>query len=166
MTWFEASRESQAVVRASPERIWAILTDPGLVAEMTPFVRAITEDGDHWRWDLATIPGLGVSIAPSFTVRMEFDEPRRIGFRHDPPDGERERAGADGTYVLEEVETGTRLSIDLATKVDLPLARLASPAVSATMRAVLAEMGRRFSSNLLEHLDTTADELPEDLREG
>ena len=163
MTWFEASRRSSAVVHASREEVWAVLVDPALVASMTPFVRSIEADGDHWRWDLATIPGLGVSVAPSFTVQMVFDEPERIDFQHDPPEGRRERAAVHGSYVLREDQKGTALSIDLTTRVDLPLARMASPAVSATMRAVLADMGRRFSARLLEHLDTTAEELPDDL---
>ncbi len=164
MTWFEASRQSSAVVHASRQDIWTVLVDPDLVATMTPFVRSIEADGDHWRWDLASIPGLGTSIAPSFTVRMELQEPERIDFRHDPPEGRRERAAVQGSYLLRPHDDGTALSIDLTTRVDLPLARLASPAVTATMRAVLADMGRRFSARLLERLDTTAEGLPDDLR--
>lgn len=148
-------------MHATPEEIWAVLEDPGLVAKMTPFVKSISSDGTHWMWDLDTIPGLGVSLAPSFTVRMDFDEPHRIDFEHDPPEGSSETAGVSGHYVLDEVQDGTHLGIDLTVKVDLPLSKLTSPAVTTAMSGVLAEMGRRFSKNLLEHLGTTADDVPD-----
>jgi hypothetical protein len=100
---------------------------------------------------MARIPVLGVSVAPSFTERMTFDEPRRIDFTHDPESGQ-EKAGVEGTYELEEVEGGTRLSIDLDICVDLPLPGIARGAVERAMRGVIAAMGRRFAANLLRHL--------------
>jgi carbon monoxide dehydrogenase subunit G len=152
MTWFEASTRSEAVVTADREAVWDVLVDPAAIADMTPLVRTIEVSGDHWRWQLQKVPGLGVSLAPSFTVRLELDEPHRIAFVHDPPDGERERAGVDGEYLLTEHERGTHLSIDLGARVDLPLSRLARPAVTATMRRVIDSMGAGFSRALLERL--------------
>jgi hypothetical protein len=90
-------------------------------------------------------------VAPSFTERMSFDEPRRIGFTHDPQSGP-EKAGVEGTYLLEEVDGGTRLSIDIDICVDLPLPGLSRGAVERAMRGVIGLMGRRFASNLLTHL--------------
>lgn len=153
MTWFSATRSIAAVVTADRERVWSVLSDPQAVAEMTPLVRRIDVDGDHWTWVMDEVPGLGISIAPTFTVRMDADEPSRISFTHDPPEGRRERAGVEGTYDLAERTEGTRLAMDLAVRVDLPLNRLAKPAVRTAMDGVLAGMGRGFSRNLLDRLD-------------
>ena len=117
----------------------------------------IDVEGDHWRWSISEVPGLGVSLAPSFTVLMETDEPERIAFTHDPPEGRRERAGVEGVYTLEDVEhdgsPATRLGIELTVRVDLPLAKVAKPAVKAAIDGVLASMGRGFSKGLLKRLD-------------
>lgn len=152
MTWFEARRTSEAVVSADRRAVWDALVDPDAIASMTPLVERIEAVGDHWHWQLQNVPGLGVSLAPAFTVRFETDEPQRIEFVHDPPDGRRERAGVDGVYLLAEVPEGTHLKIDLGVRVDLPLPRLARPAVATTMQGVLASMGKGFSSALLDRL--------------
>ena len=39
---------------------------------------------------------LGIEVAPSFPEQLTFDEPSRITYRHAPPTGQTERAGADG----------------------------------------------------------------------
>jgi carbon monoxide dehydrogenase subunit G len=133
--------------------IWAALTDPALVAELTPFVRRITADGDHWHWELSGLKVLGVGVAPAFTELMVLDEPQRIEFRHDPPDGESERSGVEGWYELTEVDQGTRLVTSLEITLDLPLPRASSRAVKAAMGRVVDQMGERFSKGLLAHLD-------------
>lgn len=153
MTWFTATRTSEAVVTAEQQQVWDVLNDPAEVARLTPLVRRIEVDGDHWRWSMDEVPGLGVSIAPAFTVRMESDEPSRLSFTHDPPEGERERAGVEGVYTLTEHEQGTLLDIDLEVRVDLPLAKIAKPAVKTAMDGVLATMGRGFGRALLDRLD-------------
>lgn len=152
MGWFETSSESDAIVRAGREDVWAALVDPDLLPRLTPFLRRIEVDGDHWRWELTRIPILGASLQPTFTEKMTFDEGTRIDYRHDPPAGIRERAGVDGWYHLKDVEGGTHLAISLGVRVDLPVSRVAKPAVLASMKGVLAGMGRRFSANLLDHL--------------
>ena len=152
MTWFSATRTSEAVVTADREQVWAVLSDPDEVARLTPLVRRIDVDGRHWRWSMEEIPGLGISLAPAFTVLMEADEPSRIAFTHDPPEGARERAGVEGTYTLEPHASGTRLDIHVKVRVDLPLNRLAKPAVRTAMEGVLATMGRGFGRNLLDRL--------------
>lgn len=156
MSWFSARTEAEAVVAAEPERIWAALTDPVLLPELTPFLDSIDTDGDRWTWHLGRIPLLGVSVAPAFTVAMTFRPHERIEFVHAPPDGVRERAGTNGWYDLTEVADGTHLATSLEVEVDLPLARIASPAVTAAMRGVLKQMGDRFSRNLLQHLGLPA----------
>lgn len=152
MTWFSAKRTSFAVVTADRQQVWSLLSDPDAVAAMTPLVRRIEVDGDHWRWSMEEVPGVGLSLAPAFTVRLEADEPERIAFTHDPPAGARERAGVDGTYLLAEHAQGTRLDIELVVRVELPISRLAKPAVRTAMDGVLASMGRGFGRNLLTRL--------------
>lgn len=152
MTRFSADTRAQAVVAAPRAEIWAALTDPALVAEMTPFVRRITADGDHWRWEMAGLTVLGVGVAPAFTEKMTYDEPERIEFRHDPPAGATERSAVEGWYRLEEAEGGTRLTTALEITVDLPLPKVSARAVRTTMNAVIDQMGERFSTNLLAHL--------------
>jgi carbon monoxide dehydrogenase subunit G len=151
MTRFSARDRSTEVVQADQGALWKALTDPDLLPRLTPYLHSIDAEGDLWRWNMARIPVLGVSVAPSFTERMTFDEPRRIDFTHDPESGQ-EKAGVEGTYELEEVEGGTRLSIDLDICVDLPLPGIARGAVERAMRGVIAAMGRRFAANLLRHL--------------
>src|SRR6478609_2720298 len=155
MTRFSADTRAEAVVTAPRAEIWAALTDPALVAELTPFVRRITEDGDHWRWELSGLKVLGVGVEPAFTELMTYDEPERIEFRHDPPDGESERSGVEGWYELTEVDEGTRLVTSLEITLDLPLPRASSRAVKSAMGRVIDQMGERFSKNLLAHLGAT-----------
>jgi carbon monoxide dehydrogenase subunit G len=151
VTRFTAHDRSTEVVKADQAALWKALTDPDLLPRLTPYLHSIDADGDRWRWNMARIPVLGISVAPSFTERMTFDEPRRIEFTHDPESGQ-EKAGVEGTYELEEVEGGIRLSIDIDICVDLPLPGMARGAVERAMGGVIAVMGRRFAANLLRHL--------------
>jgi carbon monoxide dehydrogenase subunit G len=148
LTIFTATNTSNGVVAADRSAIWRLLTDPAKLAEMTPLLDHIEADGDRWRWVMTRIPILGISIAPAFTERMIFTPEERIAFTHAPPDGKPERASAEGTYHLTEVEGGTHLAIDLKLCVELPLPRMAKRAVDGVMDKVMAHMGDRFAANL------------------
>ena len=111
---------------------------------------------------MSRIPVLGVSVAPSFTEKMIFDPEERIAFEHAPPDGKPERAAAEGWYVLEEVESGTKLSIKLELCVELPLPKASKRAVQRVMDGVMRRMGERFATNLLRELHATAVASPSD----
>jgi carbon monoxide dehydrogenase subunit G len=152
MTRFSATTESTAVVAADRDDIWRVLTDPALLAELTPLLRGIDADGDLWRWQMSGLEVLGVGFSPAFTERMSWEPGRRIGFTHEPPRGVAEQAGAEGHYELSDVPGGTRLAILLRLDVELPLPRLAAPAVRSVMGATMRVMGDRFSVNLLDHL--------------
>lgn len=152
MNRFSATNSSVAVVQADREAIWAALTDPDLLPELTPLLRDIDATGDLWRWEMAKVDVLGVKFSPCFTERMSFDAPHRIEYTHAPPAGAVERTGAEGWYELVEVDEGTRLRISLTVHVELPLARAARPAVTRVMSAVMARTGDRFAVNLLRHL--------------
>ncbi len=152
MTTFTAATRADAVIDASRDRVWSALTDPEVVAALTPFVRTIRAHGDHWCWEMTGLKVAGIGVAPSFTERMSYDEPSRIEFRHDPPPGSTERSAVEGWYALAEHEAGTRLDTSLEISLDLPLPRAARGAVRATMCRVIDQMGERFSKNLLAHL--------------
>ena len=153
MATFTATTRNREVVPAGRAEIWAALTDPTLLPELTPYLDKITVDGDHWRWEMSRLPVLSVVVAPSFTELMEFDDHSRIGFTHDPPEGQREQAAAEGSYHLEDAGPGkTDLSIELTLQVDLPLPRAAAPAVRRVMKGVMDRMGQKFAMNLMAHL--------------
>jgi carbon monoxide dehydrogenase subunit G len=152
MNVFSATTDSEAVVKADRQAIWAALTDPEVLPRLTPLLRRIETDGDLWRWEMSRIGVLGASISPCFTERMHFDSPERIEYTHEPPAGRHEHTSAEGWYQLDEVEGGTRLRISLTLSVELPLARAAAPAVRRVMRTAMARTGDRFAVNLLRHL--------------
>jgi carbon monoxide dehydrogenase subunit G len=156
VTLFEAGTHAEAVVLAPQQDIWDVLVDPDLVARFTPFVKRISADGAHWRWEMGGLEVLGKSVAPAFTERMVFTEPDRIEFHHDPPEGVKEKSWVEGWYDLAPVPDdqggGTALVTDLTISLDLPLPGVARPAVKATMGKVIDTMGDRFSANLLAHL--------------
>jgi hypothetical protein len=91
MARFSATTRNQAVVPAERAEIWRALTDPTLLPRLTPYLDRISVDGDRWRWEMSRLPVLSVSVAPSFTERMDFDPQERIDFTHAPPEGVDER---------------------------------------------------------------------------
>ncbi len=153
LTTFSSRNVSEAVVPAAVSDIWAVVSDPGALADLTPLVQRIDADGDTWVWHLSGISALGVTVAPSFTEHMTFETERAIRFQHRPPDGHSERAGAHGTYELEEVaDDVTRLAIDLTLCVELPLPKLTRRAVTKVMATTMQRTGDRFASNLYRRL--------------
>jgi len=150
---FRSRNRSRGDVPVSRERVWEVLTDPEALTELTPLLAGITTDGDRWCWQLVGIRALGVEVAPSFTEQMTFAAPSRIEFRHDPPPGSSERAGADGVYELTELAPDrTHLSIDLTIHVDLPLPALSRRAVEKVMDATMARTGDAFAERLARRL--------------
>ncbi|MGA8851614.1 MAG: hypothetical protein WB508_07820 [Aeromicrobium sp.] len=152
MTWFTSSRESEAVLAAERSAIWEILTDPDAIVRLTPFLESIDATDDTWVWHLGGIDVLGIEISPSFTEKMTYDEGRQIDFNHAPPQGADEKAGAEGRYTLTDTDDGTHLAISLEVSVDLPLPKFSSPAVSTTMKTVIASMGNGFAKRLEKEL--------------
>ncbi|HSP04836.1 MAG TPA: SRPBCC family protein [Acidimicrobiales bacterium] len=153
MTCFSTRNVSNGDVPVPRSAVWEVLTDPQCLTEMTPLLDGITVDGDRWCWQLSGIRALGIEVAPSFTEQMTFDEPSRITYRHAPPAGQTERAGADGVYELTEVGPDrTHLSIDITLHVDLPLPALSRRAVERVMAASIARTGEVFAERLYRHL--------------
>lgn len=152
MTTFSTRNASVEAVSAPLGDVWAAMSQPDLLASLTPLVARIEADGDTWVWCLSGIDAMGVSIAPCFTEAMTLEEPNRIEFRHAPPADTEERAGADGAYLLREFDGGTILDIDLAMHVELPLPALSRGAVERVMARSTQAAGDRFFANLLAHL--------------
>lgn len=147
---FASTNHSREVVPADRADIWAAITDPDVLTDLTPLLHRIDTRGDRWVWHLMGINALGVEIAPSFTETMAFDPKERIDFRHAPPDdGPRERAGADGVYLLEDHDDGTLLDIRITLHVELPLPRASRRAVEGVMQQSMERTGDRFGRNLL-----------------
>lgn len=156
MTVFRHKLTSTATITASREQVWAALTDPDLVARITPQVSGITADGDHWTWQMSGFEAVGVKLAPCFRVKMSYHEPERISWVGDPAPGSKDRVTTDGLYTLGEAAGGnTDLYIELVVKADLPLPGLSKAAVTTAMGRTMAVMGDRFSKNLLDHLGAT-----------
>lgn len=153
MTWFSSRNVSLSTVPAEVDAIWDLITDPDMLAELTPLVTSIEADGSLWTWALAGIEGLGVKIEASFTERMTFTERSQIVFAHEPAAGSKERAAVEGVYDLEpDGNDATRLRVDLTLKVDLPLPRLSRKAVEGVMGSTMRLTGQKFAENLYEHL--------------
>jgi len=150
---FRSRNRSHGEVPAPRQRVWEVLTDPEALTELTPMLAGIEVHGDRWCWQLAGIRALGVEVAPAFTERMAFEAPERIEFRHDPPPGSAERAGADGVYELADLGADrTHLSIDITIHVDLPLPALSRRAVERVMTATMARTGDAFGDRLARRL--------------
>lgn len=153
MTCFQTRNVSSGDVPVPRRAVWEVLTDPQCLTEMTPLLDGIAVDGDRWCWQLSGIRALGVEVAPSFTEQMTFEAPSRITFRHAPPAGTTERAGADGVYELTEAGPDqTHLSIDITLHVDLPLPALSRRAVERVMASSMARTGDVFAERLYRRL--------------
>ncbi len=153
MQRFEARNISTAEVPAPRCAIWEVLRSPESLAELTPMLDGITVDGDHWCWRLGGFSALGIEISPSFTERMHFVPETSIDFRHDPPAGQRERAGANGVYTLEALsDECTRLDIDITLHVELPLPRPSRRAVERIMSSTMVRTGNIFAERLYGRL--------------
>lgn len=153
MTTFTSRDVSTAVVPAPRDEIWAIVSDPAALAELTPLIDSIEPHGDVWTWQLKGISALGVSVAPSFTERMRLDAPASIDYEHEPPEGTSELAGAHGTYQLTELSPeSTRLDIDITLCAELPLPAFSRRAVEKVMATTMRRTGDAFASRLYERL--------------
>lgn len=151
MNRFHARNRSTATLEATVDEVWHMLVDPDLLVRFTPHLKSIDVDGDRWTWHLTRLPVLSAAIEPSFTEIMEFDEPRRIGFRHDEARTD-QHAGVEGEYVIRPVTDGTEVAIDIGIWADLPLPRIARPAVERVMVTIVAGMGYRFGQHVRRHL--------------
>jgi len=152
MATFSRTRRDTADVPHPVDAVWDLLVDPGAVARLTPLVASIDVGREgRWVWCLSRVPVPGRLVDVTMTEEMTFVPRSRIDFTHAPlEDGI--RAGAEGHYLLEPVDGGTRLSIELTVRARLPLPGVARPAVEATMQQVLNHMGQRFATNMQREL--------------
>lgn len=152
MATFTRTRNDTADVPHPVEDVWNLLVDPDAIARLTPLVSRIDVDGQgRWIWALQGVPVPGRRLDLTMTEEMTFTPQTRIEFTHGPLEGGA-RAGAEGHYVLEPIDAGTRLSIELTVTAALPLPAVAKPAVHTVMAQVLNQMGNRFAANMLREL--------------
>lgn len=167
MPAFRSRNRSISVVPVAPERMWEVVTDTELLAELTPFVDRIEAVGDRWSWTLAGISGLGIEIAPTFTERMTFMPISRVDYVHEPPPGRSERAGVDGTYMITKVDDDScKLAIDLTLCVELPLPGFSRSLVEGIMGKSMGRTGDAFARNLYRHLGLDPDTVAIKVVEG
>lgn len=153
MTVFSSRNVSISTVPARSGDIWQLITNPSVLADLTPLVQSIEASGSRWEWTLNGIDALGFDIEAVFTERMDFTEERRIVFTHDPPSGKRELAGLEGIYDLTPSgPDATDLEIDLTLSVDLPLPGVSRPMVEGVITSIMRTTGKSFASNLYERL--------------
>jgi carbon monoxide dehydrogenase subunit G len=165
MATFESTNVSEADVPAPREKIWAVVTSPERLAQLTPVIARITADGDLWCWQLKSISALGARVAPSFTEHMSFEDGCRLTYEHRPPPGKAERAGARGTYTLADLpDGGTHLAVDLTLCVEMPLPAISRPAVERVMSTMMARTGEKFAENLYSHLGVVGSPSPRQRR--
>ena len=50
MATFTTANRSTATITADVDAVWDVLTDPDLVARLTPFLQSVEEEGTHWVW--------------------------------------------------------------------------------------------------------------------
>lgn len=156
MAVFSSTRRDVAEVPHPVDEVWAILADPSAVARLTPLVTSIeVDDQDRWVWTLQRVPLSGRRLDLTMVEEMTFAPRSRIDYTHGPL-STTARAGAEGFYGLEQVEAGTRLSIELTVSVQLPFPSLARRAVEPAMQQVLHQMGNRFAAGMLKELSQGA----------
>jgi carbon monoxide dehydrogenase subunit G len=118
--------EGQRSFAAPPERVFALLTDPGIVASAIPAVRGhIVVDEDHWTAKVK--PPL--PFAPSLTIRFEVLDRR-------PPEHaalHAHGAGADVTSTFDLAADGGGTLMRWRTEINLSglLSRFAGPGLEA-----------------------------------
>ena len=163
MTALRATTHAEAVVLAPQQDIWDVLVDPDLIGQVhVLFVKRITADGDHWRWEMRRSRGAGQERHPG-VHRADGPQGARIPaieFHQDPPEGVRgegrvrSRAEYGVTSRVLRGSTGAapRSSPTLTISLDLAAARCRQVRRSrALMGRVIDTMGDRFSANLLAH---------------
>jgi carbon monoxide dehydrogenase subunit G len=121
--------EGERRFAAPPERVFALLTDPEVIATALPAVRGHRAvDADHW--EAKVKPPL--PLAPSITIRFEVLERR-------PPEHAALRATGGGANVLSRFDLepdGTGTVMHWRTELELSgiLGRLAGPGLDTIAR--------------------------------
>ena len=150
-----ATHRGKAVIEAQRQAIWDALVDTG-PGRPDDAVRAAASgpDDEHWSWQLSGLEVLRDPDRPGVHRADDLHRPRAHpvrppGARPARPSAPASTAGtswprsADGTRLRTTMEVVARTS-------RCPGSR--RPAVTATMKRVMATMGDRFSRNLLDHL--------------
>jgi uncharacterized protein YndB with AHSA1/START domain len=102
-----------SVVRAAPDRVWRLVSDPARLAQWWPGVTRVEEASpDAWTTVLSSPKGRVVRV--DYT-RVEADEPTRLVWRQEVEESPFERIleSAVTTLELSPADEGTRVEIAL-----------------------------------------------------
>ena len=138
------SIHGERVVDAPPERVFAALTDPHVVAAAIPIVRSHREvDDDHWEAKVkAPVP-----FAPSVTIRFVVTERR-------PPEHAAIQSHGGGAHVTSSFDLepdgdgGTRVTW----RAQLALSGLLAPFAGHALEPI----ARRVAEHVLDRVAATA----------
>jgi uncharacterized protein YndB with AHSA1/START domain len=102
-----------SVVRAAPERVWRLVSDPARLAQWWPGVTRV-EEASPDAWTTVLSSPTGRVVRADFT-RVEADEPSRLVWRQEVEESPFERIlqSAVTTLELSPAEEGTRVEIAL-----------------------------------------------------
>ena len=119
-----------------------MLTDPALVARLTPFLHTVRAEGEHWVWQMTKVPVLGKSFSFTFRERMDFDPSRTASTSPTTRAPGADEARRRRRLVrARDAPEGTRLETSMEITVDLPFPGVVRPAVETAMKGVVARDG-------------------------
>jgi uncharacterized protein YndB with AHSA1/START domain len=91
-------------VRAAPEEIWAVVSDPERLPDWWPGVKRV-EDASREAWTMVLSSPRGKTVRADYTL-VEADAPARLVWRHEVEESPFERILRDSLTEL-EIEPGT-----------------------------------------------------------
>jgi uncharacterized protein YndB with AHSA1/START domain len=102
-----------SVVRAAPDRVWGLVSDPSRLAQWWPGVTRV-EEASPEAWTTVLSSPKGRVVRADYT-RVEMDEPSRLVWRQEVEESPFERIlqSAVTTLELTPAEEGTRVAISL-----------------------------------------------------
>lgn len=147
MTAVEAQVRRSATLPVARDRVWNELADVARLDRLMPDVESYQEVDHGWRWELEPRRVMGYRIHPRFTVTYDLAPPERLAFEH--VSGERgDTADSHGAFTLGDDAGETRVTVELAVRLDVDVPSLLRAAVREILRDELREMADGFLDNL------------------
>lgn len=110
----------EIVVEASPEACWAVLIDVEKYPSWVPDIKSVEvlERDDDGRGLVVEFRAAGFGRSTTYSLRYDYDEPRRLGWQLESGDVER---AIDGAYILEGDGASTRVTYELSIELKVPI---------------------------------------------
>ncbi|MET0210907.1 MAG: molybdopterin cofactor-binding domain-containing protein [Burkholderiaceae bacterium] len=127
-------------IAATPERVFAVLTDPAALARVIPGCHALVADGaNRYRADVTVGVGLVKARYEAVIELSEIDAPNRLRLAGRGSSSLGTGAG-DGRVRLEPIATGTRLHYDYRAQVGGKVAMVGSRMLEGAARAIIGQL--------------------------